>query len=281
MGGCGVEYSEIGLWSEAKLDIIAKYAKAYSRILTKQEIFTHIYVDAFAGPGLHRAKLTGHLVAGSPLNALEVEPPFAEYHFIDLDNKRVRALEKIAADHSDVQLYHGDANRILVEKLFPNLDYKSYRRALCLLDPYGLDLNWEVIKTAGELDTVEIFLNFPVHDMNRNVLIKDPARMDPRQVERMDRFWGDNSWREVAYSTTANLLGYEEKVCTNDELAEAFRQRLLKVAGFEHVPEPVYMRNSRRAGLYYLFFASHKPAAAHIVNDIFTTFRAGTGGRLY
>ena len=75
-----------------------------------------------------------------------------------------------------------------MEKLFPNLDYKSYRRALCLLDPYGLDPNWEVIKTAGEFDTVELFLNFPVHDMNRNVLIKDPARMDPRQVERMDRF---------------------------------------------------------------------------------------------
>jgi hypothetical protein len=54
-----VDYSEIGLWSEAKLDIIAKYARAYSRILTKQKIFTHVYVDAFAGPGLHRAKLTG------------------------------------------------------------------------------------------------------------------------------------------------------------------------------------------------------------------------------
>jgi three-Cys-motif partner protein len=277
----GVEYSEIGLWSEAKLDIIAKYAKAYSTILSKKQILTHLYVDAFAGPGLHRAKLSGRPVAGSPLNALEVQPPFAEYHFIDLDNKRVRALEEIAADHPDVQLYHGDANRILVENLFPNLHYESYQRALCLLDPYGLDLNWEVIKTAGELGTVEIFLNFPIHDINRNVLIRDPGKMDSRQVERMDRFWGDNSWREVAYSTTANLLGYEEKVCTNDDLAEAFRQRLIEVAGFEHVPQPVYMRNSKRAGLYYLFFASQKPVAAHIVNDIFSSYRAGTGGRLF
>jgi three-Cys-motif partner protein len=136
-----VEYSEIGLWSQAKLDIIAKYAKAYSTILAKKEIFTHVYVDAFAGPGLHRAKLTGHLVAGSPLNALEVQPPFAEYHFIDLDNKKVRALEEIAADHPDVQLYHGDANEKLVENIFPNLTYESFRRALCLLDPYGLHLN--------------------------------------------------------------------------------------------------------------------------------------------
>ena len=64
---------------------------------------------------------------------------------------------------------------------------------MCLLDPYGLDLDWEVIKTASELDTVKIFLNFPVHDMNRNVPIKDPAKMDSRQVESMDRFWGDNA----------------------------------------------------------------------------------------
>jgi hypothetical protein len=97
----------------------------------------------------------------------------------------------------------------------------------------------------------------------------------------MDAFWGDNSWREVAYATTDNLFGYEEKVCTNDQLAEAFRRRLIEVAGFEHVPEPVYMRNSRRAGLYYLFFASQKPVAAHIVNDIFRSYRAGTGGRLF
>jgi three-Cys-motif partner protein len=276
-----VEYSEIGLWSEAKLDIVAKYAKAYSTILTKKGIFTHIYVDAFAGPGLHRARLSGRPVAGSPLNALEVQPPFAEYYFIDLDNKKVRALEEIAADHSNVQVCHDDANRILVDDIFPNLDFESYRRALCLLDPYGLHLSWEVIKTAGELGTVEIFLNFPIHDINRNVLVRDPSKMDPRQVKRMDDYWGDNSWREVAYSTTANLLGYEEKVCTNDELAEAFRRRLIEVAGFEHVPEPVYMRNSNKAGLYYLFFASQKPVAAHIVNDIFATYRAGTGGRLF
>jgi three-Cys-motif partner protein len=51
-----VEYSEIGIWSEAKLDIVRKYAKAYSTILSKQEKLIHVYIDAFAGPGLHRAK---------------------------------------------------------------------------------------------------------------------------------------------------------------------------------------------------------------------------------
>jgi three-Cys-motif partner protein len=222
-------------------------------------VLTHIYIDAFAGPGLHRAKLSGRPVAGSPLNALTVTP-FAEHHFIDLDNKRVQALEDLAGTRPDVRVYHGDCNEILIRDIFPHLHYKSFRRALCLLDPYGLHLNWEVIKTAGDLGTIDIFLNFPIHDINRNVLVRDPSEMDPRQVKRMDDFWGDNSWREVAYATDANLFGYEEKVCTNDELAAAFRQRLIEVASFAHVPEPVYMRNSKRAGLYYLFFASHKPA---------------------
>jgi three-Cys-motif partner protein len=268
-----MKHSEIGFWSEAKLDIIRKYARAYSAILNKTERLTHIYVDAFAGPGLHRAKLSGRPVAGSPLNALTVRPPFAEHHFIDLDNKRVQALEELAGTRPDVRVYHGDCNEILITDIFPHLHYKSFRRALCLLDPYGLHLNWEVIKTAGDLRTIDIFLNFPIQDINRNVLIRDPSEMDPRQVKRMDDFWGDNSWREVAYATDANLFGYEEKVCTNDDLAAAFRQRLIEVAGFAHVPEPVYMHNSKQAGLYHLFFASHKPVAKHIIEDIFRSHK--------
>ncbi len=277
-----MEYSEIGTWSEAKLEIVRDYGKEYSKILSKQEwCKAHVYIDAFAGPGVHWARLSGNPVAGSPLNALLVEPPFVEHHFIDLDGKRVRALEEIAGDRNDVRLYHGDCNEVLVRDIFPGLAFNSYRRALCLLDPYGLHLKWEVIRRAGELGTVDIFLNFPIHDINRNVLVRNADKMDRRQVARMNDFWGDDSWRRVAYATTANLFGFEEKVCTNDQLAEAFRRRLVEVAGFKHVPEPVYMRNSTRAGLYYLFFASQRPVAAHIVGHIFDKYRAGTGGRLF
>jgi three-Cys-motif partner protein len=245
----------------------------------QQEKLSHVYIDAFAGSGLHRAKISGRFVTGSPQHALSVQPPFAEYHFIDLDNGRVRA--RGLRRRSRWRLYHGDANSVLIEDINPRLSYTSYRRALCLLDPYGLQLNWEVIKGAGELGTVEVSLNFPIHDMNRNVLIRDPSKMDPRQVQRMDNFWGDNSWLDVAYATTDNLFGYEEKVCTNDSLAEASLKRLLEAAGFAYVPEPVYMRNSNRAGLYYLYFAAQRPVAANMVGDIFDNYRVGIGGRLF
>lgn len=88
----------------------------------------------------------------------------------------------------------------------------------------------------------------------------------------MTRFWGDESWREAAYSGSGNLFGYLEKQ-TNDDVVRAYRRRLKKVAGFRHVPEPIPMRNSNNAPVYYLFFASQKPAANHIVEDIFSKYR--------
>jgi hypothetical protein len=48
---------------------------------------------------------------------------------------------------------------------------------------------------------------------------------------------------------------------------------LRSVAGFEYVPEPLPMRNSTNAVVYYLFFASHKPVAQKIVQEIMQKYR--------
>ena len=63
-----LEFDQIGYWSEIKLDIIREYAKAYSQILTAQKRPTlyHMYVDGFAGAGVHVSRSSGEIVAGSP-----------------------------------------------------------------------------------------------------------------------------------------------------------------------------------------------------------------------
>lgn len=265
-------YDEINYWSEIKLEIVREYASAYSTILHAQKNLKHIYIDAFAGAGIHISKNTGGFVAGSPLNALRVTPPFEEYHLIDLDGQKADSLRKIAGDRSDVIIYKGDCNTILLQKVFPRVKYEAYRRALCLLDPYGLHLNWEVMRTAGNMKTIEIFLNFPIADMNRNVLLRSPDSMDPKQVSRMNMFWGDESWRRAAYDKSGNLFGREEKT-TNAAIVEAFQKRLKTVAGFQFVPDPIPMRNSNNAVVYHLFFASNKPVASNIVKQIFDKYR--------
>ena len=94
-------------------------------------------------------------------------------------------------------------------------------------------------------------------------------------VERMNAFWafwGDDSWRDVACRTDTNLFGEVEKQ-PNEVIADAFRERLRKVARFKYVPEPALMRNSRGTILYYLFFAAQQPAADKIVADILSSYR--------
>ncbi|MBA5867959.1 MAG: three-Cys-motif partner protein TcmP [Nitrospira sp. CR1.3] len=261
---------EIGPWSEVKLDIVREYAQAYSKILSslKKPKLHHVYIDAFAGAGVHLSRSTKEFVPGSPLNALKVNPPFPEYHFIDINQARVESLQQAAQKRANVFVHEGDCNQVLVEEVFPQVQFKHYRRGLCLLDPYGLHLDWKVIYTAGQMKSIEIFLNFPIMDMNMNVLKHDPQSVPPEQSERMTRFWGDESWKSAAYSTAGNLFGYEEKT-NNQAVTDAFRKRLLCEAGFKHVSKPLAMRNSRDAVVYYLFFASPKPVALEIVKDIF------------
>jgi three-Cys-motif partner protein len=268
-----LKLDEIGYWSEVKLDIIRDYAKAYSTILAAQPRLYHVYVDAFAGAGVHLSKLRGEGIPGSPLIAVDTEPPFREYHFIDLDGTKTDNLRALFKGRPNVHIYPGDCNRIMLEKVLPNVRFEQFRRGLCLLDPYGLHLKWEVIAKAGELGTIDMFLNFPIADMNRNVFWRNPEGVDEDDIARMNAFWGDETWRKVAYEPVQTLFEPEEEKADNQAIADAFRARLRKVAGFKNVPEPIPMRNSKGAVVYYLFFASAKPVAERIVNDIFRKYR--------
>ncbi|MGE0446592.1 MAG: three-Cys-motif partner protein TcmP [Vicinamibacterales bacterium] len=269
-----VHLDEIGYWSEVKLAIVQQYSKAYSTILARQPYLKHLYIDGFAGAGTHLSKTSGQLVPGSPLNALVVEPRFTELHFIDLDGGRADRLRELAAEDDRVTVYEGDCNEVLLQKVFPRCQYKDYRRGLCLLDPYGLNVDWVVLQQAGQMRSIDLFFSFMIGDANRNVFWRDPSRVAPDQAARMDRAWGDSSWRNAAYrSEGPNLFGDEVLVKReNADIAEAFRLRLQNVAGFAQVPQPMPMRNSKGAVIYYLYFATHNEAGARIAKHIFRTF---------
>ena len=116
---------EVGYWSELKLEIIKKYAGAYSQILSAQKLpLEHHYIDAFAGAGIHLSKRTNQFILGSPLNALNVHPPFKHHHLIDLDGERVEHLREITKDRHDVTVYEGDCNAVLLDEVFPKFAMK-------------------------------------------------------------------------------------------------------------------------------------------------------------
>jgi three-Cys-motif partner protein len=271
-----VRFDEIGYWSEIKLDIVREYAQKYSTILANQDLIQrYIYIDAFAGAGIHISKQTGEYIPGSPLNALNVQPPFNEYHFIDLDGDKAKYLRQLTENVPNVSVYHENCNEVLLGRVFPRARYDDYHRALCLLDPYALNLDWEVVQAAGQMKSIEIFPNFMVMDMNMNVLWNNPDNVPPSQLKRMNAFWGDRSWRSILYQKPRGLLpGIElEKKIPNNAVAAAYQDRLKKVAGFTYVPDPMPMRNTQGAIVYYLFFASPNKTGEKIVRYIFDKYR--------
>jgi three-Cys-motif partner protein len=192
-----------------------------------------------------------------------------------MNDMKVAELERASKEKKNVFIYEGDCNKIIVDKVFPHAGYKDFKRALCLLDPYGLHLDWNLIKTAGEMKSVEIFLNFPVMDINMNILKHDKEKVDEEQIMRMNRFWGDDSWKNVGYkkSQQEDLFGEPDDVkVSNEQFEAAFRKRLKDVAGFEFVPKPMPMRNSNNAIVYYLYFASQNETGKRIVEDIFEKY---------
>ena len=206
------------------------------------------------------------------MNALKLSPPFTKLHFIDLDGTRVAELQRLAGGDTRVTVHEGDCNDVLLRDVFPQCEYSDRRRALCLLDPYRLGVNWKVLETAGKMKSIEVFYNFMIMDANMNVFMRDPNKVTPAQAARMDAVWGDSPWREAAYRKTEDLFGTVEDKATNEDIAEAFRKRLQHVAGFAYVPRPIPMRNEKGAVIYYLYFASQKPAALNIVNGIFKKY---------
>ena len=127
------------------------------------------------------------------------------------------------------------------------------------------------------MHSIELFYNFMIMDANMNVLWHDPQGVDERQLRRMNRIWGDDSWRDAAYRKEKTLFEEEWVKEGNTAFAEAFRRRLNEAAGFQFVPSPLPMRNSKGAVVYYLYFASQNEVGKKIIREIFNSYSGRIG----
>ena len=268
------KFDEIGYWSELKLEIVEKYGSAYTKAFKNARLKKY-YIDGLSGAGVHLSRKTATQIEGSPSRALNISPPFDGYYFIDIDKEKTSYLQKICGNRSDVHIHTGDCTEYLTKDLLPKIQFKNYERALCLLDPYGLHIDWDVMYQAGQSKAIDMFLNFPVMDMNRNAIWNNPEKVPQDGIERMTKFWGDESWKQAAYaeSPQGNFFGAEIVKQGNDEIVAAFTQRLKKVAGFQFVPKPLPMKKQYQCCGVLSFFASQKPVGEKIIIDIFSKYR--------
>jgi len=156
-----------GIWTEKKLDAFAKYVSAYLTIMKKQSYWKTIYFDGFAGCGERRDKrktkiyqglfLTGEeekLYKGAAERVLTLPNnlSFDYYYFIDSNEKSLNKLKKKLAVYQNTkanpfQFRSGDCNQWLLELSNAMKLHKNSFASLVLLDPFGMQINWESIES--------------------------------------------------------------------------------------------------------------------------------------
>ena len=263
-------FDEVGDWSKQKLGLLHDYLHAYTTILKspKQSWCRAIhYVDGFAGTGEVQDRETRRFLDGSPRVALRTEPPFDKFAFIELDPKRARRLQGLQEEFpaAGISVHKGDCNRVLVERVIPTV--RPNERAFLLLDPYGLHVKWETIEAAAETGTFEVFINFPLMDISRNVVRDHLDLVDSDQAQRMTNLWGSDQWMLLLYPPALIGRPKTQEKRIDRLLSIAFGERLKTV--FQCVSDHVIMRSSTGSPLYSLIWAGHKPVAMKIVNQVF------------
>jgi|ERR1051326_1425915 three-Cys-motif partner protein len=277
-----------GDWTTQKLDSLRKYLTAYTTALKKTP-FRLAYVDAFAGTGYRnnpKSKITGQLAIpelkeedsqefldGSARMALQVEPRFHKYFFIEQNRKRCKELEKLKDEfpdkRDDINIKQEEANAYL-QKFCRTIDWRS-RRAVLFLDPYGMQVEWETIKAIGDTKAIDLWILFPLGVAVNRMVTKD-GEINELWKRKLDIMFGDTGWYEEFYreSVSQGFFGEKtrlEKVANFDTIGQYFVRRL-KTAFYRVAENPRPLYNSRNVPLFLLCFATGNAKGAPIAMRI-------------
>lgn len=270
-----------GSWTETKLEILKGYLGAYSSIFAANErakFFNTFYVDAFAGSGyIHTSESSTisepqlfedfdedesqEFLKGSAVCALEVEPPFKNYLFIEHSPTHCGELENLKARFPDrarsMSIRQGDANEILVSWIGTHDWDKT--RAVVFLDPYGMQVNWEILKALAATRGVDLWLLFPLGVGVMRLLTKS-APPPEAWKQRITRMFGTREWENEFYRTASQTelgLGFEPTKSRDvdcDGVSKFLLDRLGDIFYKVH-PTPFVLKNNRNNPLYLFCFA--------------------------
>lgn len=284
-----VEHRFGGPWTDEKLQVVLTYLGFYTTALGKR--FPRIaYIDAFAGTGSREFEDEDGATQssdGSALRALDIEPPFNDYLFIEKDSIKAAELRRNLASRSGriAHVIVGDANEKLVEFL-RTWDPRS-SRGVVFLDPFAMSVNWSTLEAIAQTRSLDLWFLFPFNAVARTM----PKRGDiPKEwLGKLIAIFGEDP-RPNFYETTSRHALFPDEV----EEEETFRRGGTKILGayivnrFKTIfkgfvsDQALVLRNSRNSPMFLLMFCSANPndkavaLAKKVVKDILK--RHGKGG---
>jgi len=278
-----------GSWTQQKLLILSKYLRAYRKIFEGNERARHFrvaYFDAFAGTGvIPRPEIEGAFAElvpflasaeeefrkGSARRALEVDPPFHHYVFVERDRVKCEELLALQGEfpNRSIDVENDDANVALL-RWCRGMDTKR-QRAVVFLDPFGASVEWSVIEAIAGTKAVDLWILFPYGAVNR--MLTRGRKPSPSWCEKLTRVFGTAKWEDEFYSSSAmtSILDPDQEIelvyKTADQncVIRFFADRLRTV--FAEVARPGLLFNSRGL-LFVLFFAASNKTGVKIANDL-------------
>lgn len=275
-----------GSWTEDKLKILKSYLERYNTVLKKQA-FIRVYVDAFAGTGYREQRKRQYedkyifedleedeskeFLKGSAKLALEANPSFHRYVFIESDQNKINELRKLRTDFPEketgIEIAQGDANDFVL-KFCDATDWKK-TRAVLFLDPFATEVKWTTIEAVAKTQCIDVWILFPLMAVNR-LLAKDAQKI---WYDRLNDIFGTPDWFENFYKTRSSddIFGESddtiEKTCDFASIGKFYKSRLEAIfSGVARNPKTFY--NSRGSALFQFFFASGNPRGAKIAIKI-------------
>ena len=288
-----------GQWTEDKLDCFQKYVKAYLTIMNAyREKFRWklVYFDGFAGSGTREQSLVAdekamslfgeelhdaselHPYQGAAERVVQIEQQmrgFDEYWFIDKNEQNITSLELKLAEYQTrgKKIFRpNDANEEVLN-LGRRLREHPKTKVLCLLDPFGMSINWDsIVALAG--NGIDLWILVPTGSIVNRLIQKNG---ELRYPEKLEDFFGLP--QQVIYDrfyekkeAEANLfdMGREEVRKVKNiigEIDQLYRDQLGQI--FPYVTsEPLVMRNSRGLPIFHFVCASHNETAVKIAQQI-------------
>lgn len=271
-----------GDWTEQKLAILRAYLHAYNTAL-KNKPFTRIYVDAFAGTGYRVQRQnqfqmpdifaesndpeSQELLKGSAKLALEVEPPFHRFVFVETDAAKISELQALKTKHPEkadqIDIVRADANEFL-QDYCAKQDWRQHR-AVLFLDPFATEVVWTTVQAVAATKAMDVWILFPLMAVNR-LLAKDVSKSFRN---RLDAIFGTTEWFERFYRTTqeGDIFGQSletvRKACDFKGIGDFYAERLKAVFAGVAAQRCVW-DNSRDSPLFQFFFAAGNEKGAPI-----------------
>jgi three-Cys-motif partner protein len=282
-----MEHAFGGEWTEAKLEIVSRYANSFQTAL-KHQPFETWYIDPFAGSGERtETRVTGGLLEGSPLEekrvtfegsarrALNIRPAFHHYRFADTKPAHVEALRKIATEYPDrdIGVWPGDGNQA-IQEIVTAAPWTSPRngwrqRGIVFLDPYGMNVSWETLRRIADTKRLDVWFLFAAKAV-RQQLGPSLDRVDEGKAAALDRFFGQTDWRQEFFrppEDNTDLFGFQTakaQTSVNLQAIGAYARRRFGHA-FCWVSEPKSLRVRNVPDFFQLYCMTNNEKAAELI----------------